>query len=91
MILHQLYDAALLVQLSDVYKGRKKTKRTDWEKFSDLLIDKFANHSGTFSHLVNGVIEVKKEEDTSVQLMFFLSILYCVLLLKLIALLIIFL
>jgi hypothetical protein len=49
----------LLFHLTKVYDARKTTKRAGLERYSDLLIDKFAIHTGTLFHLLNGLIEAK--------------------------------
>ena len=51
------YQTYLLKHLTKVYIARKETVRTDWTRYSDLLIDKFAIHSSTLYHLFNGIIE----------------------------------
>ena len=49
----QTYEIYLRKHLTKIYAARKETVRTDWTKYSDLLIDKFAIHSSTLFHLVN--------------------------------------
>jgi hypothetical protein len=52
-----LYQTFLLTHLAKVYAARKQTTRTDWRKYSDYLIEKFAIHSSTLFHLIDGIIE----------------------------------
>lgn len=58
----QAYEVYLLKHLTKIYAARKETVRTDWTKYSDLLIDKFAIHSSTLFHLINGIIEHKNSD-----------------------------
>jgi hypothetical protein len=60
----ETYQTLLLNHLIKIYTARKKTTRTDWTKYSDLLIDKFAIHSSTLFHLINGLVENKNSEPT---------------------------
>ncbi len=59
-----LYEHLLLDSLSIVYSAIDKSKKTDWEKYAYLLIDKFAIHSSSFYHLSNGIIEHNKSGET---------------------------
>ena len=58
-----VFESLLLYHLTKVYTGRKKTVRTNWTRYSDLLVDKFANHAGTLCHIIKGFIEVEKGEN----------------------------
>ncbi len=57
------YEYLLLDTLTEVYTERKKTNSSDWLKYSNLLIDKFAIHSRTFFHLSKGIVEHKKSGE----------------------------
>lgn len=52
-----LYEFLLLNPLTILYTERKKTTLNEWQNYSNLLIDKFAIHSGSFFHLSEGLIE----------------------------------
>jgi hypothetical protein len=53
----------LLFHLLKVYEARKITSRAGFDKYSDLLIDKFAIHAGTLYHLIHGLIEAKDSTE----------------------------
>jgi len=55
-----LYEHLLLGPMIQVYKGRLKTTLVGLEKYSNLIIDKFAIHSSSFFHLSKGIIETKQ-------------------------------
>ncbi|HMX00844.1 MAG TPA: DUF5677 domain-containing protein [Cyclobacteriaceae bacterium] len=55
----------LLLHLIKVYEARKTSKREGLDKYSDLLIDKFAIHAGTLFHLLNGLIEAKGSSENA--------------------------
>jgi len=61
----ETYQVYLLTHLTNIYIARKKSVRTDWTRHSDLLIDKFAIHSSTLFHLVNGIIEHKSSDSNT--------------------------
>ncbi len=55
----ELYEYLLIGPLSNVYSAIKKHSLKDWQKYSSLLIDKFAIHSMSFYHLSKGIVEQK--------------------------------
>uniref|UniRef100_UPI00404B5AF8 DUF5677 domain-containing protein n=1 Tax=Gelidibacter sp. TaxID=2018083 RepID=UPI00404B5AF8 len=57
------YNMLLLNTLPQIYTVRKNTPVPDWMQYSNLLLDKFAIHSGSFYHLSQGIIEHKKSGE----------------------------
>ncbi len=53
----------LLFHLFKVYEARKNTVRSGFDRYSDLLIDKFAIHTGTLFHLIHGLIEATGSKE----------------------------
>lgn len=53
------YEYLLLGPMTSIYGGRKRTKLEGFQKYSNLIIDKFAIHSSSFFHLSKGMIETK--------------------------------
>ncbi|HVX01146.1 MAG TPA: hypothetical protein VHA52_12045, partial [Candidatus Babeliaceae bacterium] len=55
------YEKLLLGPLTSVYSAKKLSVCSDWMNFSNLLIDKFAIHSLSFYHLLQGIVERKSD------------------------------
>jgi len=53
----EAYKYFLLGPMTNIYASR--SKKTDWERYANLLIDKFAIHSSTLFHVMQGMIEHK--------------------------------
>jgi hypothetical protein len=53
----ETYEYFLLGPMTKIYARR--SKKTDWERHANLLIDKFAIHSSTLFHVMQGMIEHK--------------------------------
>lgn len=58
----ETYEYFLLGPMTKIYSSRNK--KTDWERYANLLIDKFAIHSSTLFHVMQGIIEHKSSTPT---------------------------